>query len=130
MSINPLVFQQSHIKYFIFNNSGFCYNILKDFNQGEKFCRRAIKLESGLSNEYKNLGISLEGQNRFLEAVETYLEATSKNASDKRAMDLLMGLILRHPEIRAEIQDLDQKIENCLHKMPSAIYFSSLLRTK
>lgn len=115
------------IRYYIFNNCGYCYNVLKDFSRGEEYCRQAIDINPEKSNAYKNLGISFEGQNRFCEAVETYLEATRKNSSDRRALDLLMNLIFEHPEIKGEIQDLDQKIEICLKTSPPPTSFSDAL---
>jgi tetratricopeptide (TPR) repeat protein len=126
-SLNLLPESEQHFRYFIFNNIGYCHNILNDFIKGEDYCRQAIDINSKKCNAYKNLGISLEGQGRYSDAVEMYLEATCTNVTDRRAMDLLMDLIFKHPEIKGEIQDLDQKIENCLKTPPPPTYFSDAL---
>lgn len=126
-SLDLISESDQHIRYYIFNNIGYCYIILNDFIKGEDYCRQAIDINPKKCNAYKNLGISLEGQGRYSDAVKMYLEATCTNVTDRRAMDLLMDLIFKHPEVKGEIKDLDHKIEDCLKTPPPPSYFSDAL---
>jgi tetratricopeptide (TPR) repeat protein len=86
--------------YFIHNNLGFSLNQLGRFAEGEDCCRRAIAIDAGRSNAFKNLGLALAGQGRFAEAAEEFVRATQANAADGRSVKLLEALVEEHPELR------------------------------
>ena len=85
--------------YFINNNLGFSLNALGRFDEGEPFCRAAIAIDGRRPNGFKNLGIALRGQGRFVEAAECFVKATQADASDARALKLLEELLEQHPEL-------------------------------
>jgi len=68
-----------------------------------------IEIDGQRHNAFKNLGIALEGQNQFAEAVRCFVTATKVNASDRRANDLLEKLLTDHPELRIEF-DTDAEL--------------------
>jgi len=88
--------------YLIHNNLGYCLNTLRRFADGEPYCRKAIEIDGQRHNAFKNLGISLAGQEMFAEAVQCYVAATKLNAGDRRACDLLDKLLTSHPDLGIE----------------------------
>jgi tetratricopeptide (TPR) repeat protein len=94
--------------YFINNNLGYCLNTLGKFAEGERFCRNAIEIDPQRPNAFKNLGISLQGQQKFRDAARCFVQATQANASDPRALKLLEELLAQHPEL-----DLGAELECC-----------------
>jgi len=96
--------------YFINNNLGYSLNTLGRFAEGEVYCRRAIGIEPGRPNAFKNLGIALVGQGEYAEAARCYVTATQVNAADPRAMKVLEELIAQHPELEFEFQGA---LESC-----------------
>lgn len=103
----------SYTWYFIHNNLGFCLNRFGRYSEGEKHCRAAIKIDPGRPNGYKNMGIALEGQNRFAEAALAFISALRANAADPRALRHLEALVAAHPELAHEIPDIDVKLREC-----------------
>ncbi len=91
--------------YFIHNNLGFSLNQLGHFAEGERYCRKAIQIDSQMSNAHKNLGIALEKQGQYVEAARAFVAATQANAADPRAFGLLENLLKLHPELEYEFQD-------------------------
>jgi tetratricopeptide (TPR) repeat protein len=79
--------------YFMNNNTGYCLNQCKRHNEAEAYCRDAINVDPTRHNAYKNLGVSLQGQGHYQEAVECYKKATELCPGDHRALALLEGLI-------------------------------------
>ncbi|MBF0503372.1 MAG: hypothetical protein HQM09_24850 [Candidatus Riflebacteria bacterium] len=97
--------------YFLHNNLGYCLNVLGKFQAGETYLRKAIGIDDGKPNGFKNLGISLEGQGKFMAAAMTYIQATRANAADGRAFQLLTKLVEGHPELHALIPYLPDTID-------------------
>lgn len=60
--------------YFLYNNTGYCLNLLDRYPEGERYCRSAIETDPWLANAYKNLGVSLTGQKRMAEAFCAHIE--------------------------------------------------------
>ncbi len=54
--VEPL---ERHTWYYAHNNLGFCLNQLRDFAAGEASCRAALRIDAGLPNAHKNLGLAL-----------------------------------------------------------------------
>ena len=88
--------------YLINNNLGYSLNTLNKFEEGERFCRAAIEIDRQRPNAFKNLGIALQGQQRFAEAARCFIEATQADASDPRSLKLLEELLAQHPELELE----------------------------
>ena len=90
--------------YFILNNLGYSYNQLGQFEQGEKYCRLALKVTEQRSNAFKNLGLALEGQGRYAEAGRCYVRATQADAFDDRSFRHLQQMLASHPELGFEFE--------------------------
>ena len=99
--------------YLIHNNLGFCLNHFGRYSDAEGYCRSAIKIDPSRHNAYKNMGVSLAGQGDFANAAENLIRATKANASDGRALKLLEQLLVEHPEIKAEMPDIEERIHAC-----------------
>lgn len=95
---------ETGVAYLVHNNLGFCMNQLGRFAEGEAFCRRAIEIDPGRANAFKNLGLSLAGLDRSAEAARAYLDATWANPHDPRAIALLEALLEAHEELRAGLE--------------------------
>jgi tetratricopeptide (TPR) repeat protein len=61
--------------YFLHNNTAYCLNQQGRYAEAERNCWLAIGIEAQLANAYKNLGISLAGQNDTAGAMRAYIEA-------------------------------------------------------
>ena len=81
------------VSYFLYNNAGYCLNNLGEHKEAEGFCRQAIAIDSTRHNAYKNLGIALQGQEKYQEAAKAYRTADSICPEDPRAKNLLNNLI-------------------------------------
>jgi tetratricopeptide (TPR) repeat protein len=92
--------------YFLNNNLGFCLNQLGRFEEAEPFCRAAIAFQPFMYNAHKNLGVSLQGQGRLVEAAHSFLEAARRSGSDRRALGHLEDLLAHHPEVGREHPEL------------------------
>jgi tetratricopeptide (TPR) repeat protein len=103
--------------YFILNNLGYSYNQLGQFEEGEKYCRLALKVPEQRSNALKNLGLALEGQGRYAEAGHCYVRATQVNALDGRSLWHLRNMIEKHPELGF---DFDTDLRNCAKAVQTA----------
>jgi tetratricopeptide (TPR) repeat protein len=99
--------------YFMNNNLGYCLSKIGDFTEGEYFCRAAIAINPGFPNGHKNLGISLEGQGKYKEAFESYVQAVKVNARDPRAFDHMQNLYENVPELIDQIPDIEILISQC-----------------
>ena len=53
---------------------------------------RAIRIDASRANGFKNLGLAFEGRSRFVEAAFSYIMAIRADASDPRALHLLVNL--------------------------------------
>lgn len=101
------------IWYFIHNNIGFSLNQLERYSDAEKYLLDAIAIDAGRANAFKNLGLSLEGQRRFVEAAQSFIAAVEANAADPRALRHLEELSRRHKEVYLDMADLDEQITKC-----------------
>ena len=117
--------------YFIHNNLGYSLNQLGRFAEGEFYCRRAIEISPQPPNAHKNLGLALQGQEKYADAARCFVNATQANASDARATGHLEQLLAEHPELRFEfgpllesckqaVQIARQQVEKALKDPPSA----------
>jgi tetratricopeptide (TPR) repeat protein len=97
---------QTHTWYFIHNNLGYSLNQVGDFVQGERYCRAATTIDPNRPNAFKNLGLALQGQQRWKEAARCFVQATQVEAADPRSLRHLEDLLQAHPELdfRSELE--------------------------
>ena len=99
--------------YLIHNNLGFCLNNFGRYAEAEGYCRSAIKIDPSRHNAYKNLGVSLAGQGDYANAANNFISATKANATDGRSLTLLEQLLVEHPEIKAEMPEIEERLQAC-----------------
>ena len=87
------------VGYVLHNNIGYCLNSLGRFAEGEKYCRRAIEMDWARPSGYRNLGVSLQGQDDLIGATWALAEAMKVDPTDDRARSLLDKLLAAHPKI-------------------------------
>ena len=102
--------QDLYYLYFIHNNIGFTLNQLGRHSEAEPYLRTAIWIDPSRANAFKNLGLSLEGQGRFVDAAWSYISAVRADAADRRALRHLEEMVERHEELYAEIPALGYHI--------------------
>lgn len=112
--------------YFINNNLGYALIQLGRHAEAESYLREAARIDNGRHNAFKNLGLCMEGQERFAEAVKFYVRSVRRNASDPRAYLHLAALYQRHPEIIVEVPDIAGLVDDCR----KAVEFTRLLDEK
>jgi len=98
------------IWYFIHNNLGYSLNQIGRFSEGEKYSREAILIDCQRSNAYKNLGIALVGQEQFVAAAQSYVQAIEATPADTRSLVLLLKLLQAQPELKLEFQS---EVDRC-----------------
>jgi len=96
LGLNP---KQKKIVYVLHNNTAYCLNMLHGYAEGERHCRLAIEVNWTRASGYRNLGVSLKGQTRIVEAVWALVEAAKLDVSDERARLLLRKLIEENPDV-------------------------------
>lgn len=109
----PMEPRDRTVWYLINNNLGYCLNYFEEFLRAEEYCRVAIRVDPKRHNAYKNLGISLQGQRRLLDAVAAYVEAIDRLPQDPRALRHLEDLLKGHPSLLIEDPDLGSTVARC-----------------
>ncbi len=99
--------------YLLHNNLGYCLNHFGRHAEAEHWCRAAIGIDPERHNAHKNLGLACQGQGRFAEAARCFIAAVQAEAADPRALRHLEELVAAHPEVAAEVPDLDRQVELC-----------------
>ena len=84
--------------YFSRNNLAYCLNCLGNWRRAEIYGRSAIRLNAIQHNAHKNLGLALQGQDRFIEAAHSYIVATERCPEDGRALAHLRQMIRENPD--------------------------------
>jgi tetratricopeptide (TPR) repeat protein len=87
------------VVYVLHNNIGYCLNSLGRFVEGEVECRIAIEVDWTRASGYRNLGVSLHGQNDLAGAAWALTEAVKADSVDNRARVLLEKLVALHPSL-------------------------------
>jgi len=87
------------VVYVLHNNIGYCLNSLGRFVEGEVECRIAIEVDWTRASGYRNLGVSLHGQNDLAGAAWALTEAMKADSVDNRARVLLEKLVALHPSL-------------------------------
>jgi tetratricopeptide (TPR) repeat protein len=101
------------VAYFAHNNLGYSLVQLRQYEDAEYYCRKAIKIDDKRYNAHKNLGLSLEGQGMFTEAAHCYICTVLANPRDPRAFRYLEQLMENHPEVSYEIPDILDTVAKC-----------------
>jgi len=96
LGLNP---KQKKIIYVLHNNTAYCLNTLHSYAEGERHCRLAIEVNWTRASGYRNLGVSLKGQGKIVEAIWALVEAAKLDVSDERARLLLRKLIEENPDV-------------------------------
>ncbi len=109
------------VAYFLHNNLGYCLNLYGDHKNAARLCRAAIEIDSKRANAFKNLGISLAGQNDLIGAAWAWIEAIKANPKDARSLVLLEQLIADHPEIGPRLPGNWQEVEACQELVRAAL---------
>jgi hypothetical protein len=73
--------------------------MLHCYAEGERHCRLAIEVNWTRASGYRNLGVSLKGQTRIVEAVWALVEAAKLDVADERARLLLRKVIEENPDV-------------------------------
>lgn len=84
--------------YFLHNNFGYCLNRFRMYSEAEYYCRTAIGINPGKYNAYKNLGLALEGQGKYVEAAWMLIHTAQLCPEDPRALYFLRDLLETHRE--------------------------------
>jgi Flp pilus assembly protein TadD len=87
---------------------GCCLNHTERFEEAEGYCRDAIRIDPGRYNAHINLGVSLEAQDRFIDAARSFLDAIKANADDLELVQHLEELVSDHEEIASDIANIEQ----------------------
>jgi tetratricopeptide (TPR) repeat protein len=96
LGLNP---KQKKIVYVLHNNTAYCLNMIHCYAEGERHCRLAIEVNWTRASGYRNLGVSLKGQTRIVEAVWALVEAAKLDVADERARLLLRKVIEENPDV-------------------------------
>lgn len=102
--------QRPKVVYVLHNNIGYCLNTLGRFVEGEVECRAAIEVDWTRASGYRNLGISLQGQNNFAGAAWAFVEAIKVDNLDDRARLLLENLVAAYPSLALQCPWITQSL--------------------
>jgi len=116
--------KKSEVWYLINNNLGYSMVQLGLFEKAEPYCRAAIEIDPKRYNAYKNLGLSLQGQKKYSEAVSLYLESIKADPTDPRAFKHLEALVNEHPDLVTRIPHLKEELEESREAVKLATRFS------
>ena len=91
--------QKQKVTYVLHNNIAYCLNQLGRFIDGERHCRLAIEADWNRASAYRNLGLSMQGQGKTVEAAWALVEAMKSDSTDNRARGILQKLIAQNPNM-------------------------------
>jgi tetratricopeptide (TPR) repeat protein len=110
--------QESEVWYFLHNNVAYCLNLADRHQEAEIYCRAAIRIDEGRHHAHKNLGIALQGLQRYCEAARSFARAACLCPADTRALELLDSLITSHGEILKQGPDIVDSWQRCHEVAP------------
>lgn len=90
---------REEVAYFVNNNLGYSLLQLGQPIDAEPYLRRAIEIDPKRYNAHKNLGLSLQGQGKHIEAAWSLVNSALAYPLDGRALDHLTSLISETPEL-------------------------------
>ena len=103
----------TRVWYFIHNNLGYSLNQLNQHEAAIPRLQRAIEIDPGKPNAYKNLGLSHAALGNLEQAAELFIAATRVEASDPRSLAHLDEFLEAHPALEVDIPDLRKGVEAC-----------------
>jgi tetratricopeptide (TPR) repeat protein len=115
MSLEPI---DRRVGYLVNNNLGYSLNQLDRYTEAEPYCRAAIRINPQRFNAYKNLGVSLQGQGRCVDAATNYLHAIEAAPTEPRAFRHLLELLKSQPNVRTELPHLEAKLRELGRILP------------
>lgn len=98
--------------YFLNNNLGYSLIQIGEYAEAEKYCREAIVINPHRYNAHKNLGLSLQGQGRYVDAALS-LQLASVMSSNPRAQNHLDELLSEHPEVKESLKSYTITEKKC-----------------
>ena len=99
--------------YYLHNNLGYCLNLKGQYEDAERLCRLAIRVDPSRPNAHKNQGISLAALGQLRAAADAWIAATRANAADDRALGLLESMLADRPELLETYPELSAQIADC-----------------
>ena len=94
-------------------------NLERRYEEAERHCRSAIRIDPRRHNAHKNLGIALQGLERHAAAAKSFLRAAQLCPADGRALGHLEELLAAHgevleqnPGIRAQLHDCHEAVQS------------------
>ncbi len=106
--------KETQLNYYLNNNLGYCLNVQAEYKLSMQYCEAAIGFDPSRPNAVKNLGISLIGLKKYVEAARILFKATHIDASDQRSLELMEKLLADHSAVLlAEIPDFNEQLEAC-----------------
>jgi tetratricopeptide (TPR) repeat protein len=105
--------RQNRTWYFLNNNLGYSLNQVGRHAEAEAYCRAAVAIDPGRYNAHKNLGLSLQGQGKYLEAAQCFLNAAQAAPDDLRALGHLEDLLAKHEEIGTNHPEILEAVQEC-----------------
>jgi len=99
------------LRYFGNNNFGYSLIQLGRFDEAEEYCEAAIEVDAERHNAHKNLGLSYQGQGRWLDAAFSFARAFRLNPADPRSWRHLEALLTARPQLEFESEELRLEVE-------------------
>lgn len=98
-----------NLRYFRLNNLGFCLNFFRKFEAAEEFLRAAVAMTPEWYNAWKNLGVTLEHQQKYEEAADCYLEAIRLSRGEIRSVRHFQRLVERQPALAGKYPEIENE---------------------
>lgn len=105
--------RQDRTWYLLNNNIGYSLNQIGRHVEAEAYCRAAIAIDPDRHNGHKNLGLSLQGQGKYLEAARCLLTAARAQPDNFRALGHLEDLLAQHEEIGRDHPEILEEAQEC-----------------
>lgn len=102
-----------HTWYFIHNNLGYSLNQLGKHGSAVRYLERALEIDPGRPNAYKNLGLAHEALGDPVKAAELFIAATQVDAADSRSLDHLLAMMEANPALEVDIPNLRDRVDAC-----------------
>jgi tetratricopeptide (TPR) repeat protein len=103
--------RQPRTLYLLYNNSGYCQNMMGFHAEAKEYCRLAIAVDSNQHDAYKNLAWALKHQGDFKGAAWSLIEAMKLKPSNRDIARLLKELLTDHPELSLQCPWIMQELD-------------------
>jgi len=99
--------------YLIHNNLGYALNQIGEHASAIPYLQRALAIDAGRPNAYKNLGLAHEALGDLEKAADLFVTATQVNAADSRSLEHLIALVAANPALEIDVPNLRDRIAAC-----------------